>query len=212
MPAQQALREQYIAAGLARAQAAPEPLAQFAQWFAEARAAGLPEPNAIALACASAAAAPSLRCVLMKAFDRDGLVFFTNHASRKAAQMRENDAVSALFPWIALSRQVIVEGRVSRLGEEASRAYFHSRPREAQLGAWASRQSEPLASRNSLETRLKDLAARFAGGEVPPPDFWGGYRIRPERIEFWQGRRHRLHDRILYTRAGDNWEIRRLSP
>ena len=214
MPDPQDLRAQYSAAGLARADVAADPLAQFDKWFSEARAAGLPEPNAIALACADADGAPSVRCVLMKSFDHDGLVFFTNYTSRKASQMRDNENVAALFPWIALARQVIVEGRAAKIPAEESRAYFHSRPREAQLGAWASHQSAELESREVLEKRLAKIAADFDGREISPPDFWGGYRIHPRRMEFWQGRRHRLHDRLLYTRAGEegDWEIRRLSP
>ena len=155
------------------------------------------------------------RSVLMKGFDARGFVFFTNHGSRKARQMARNAAVSALFPWYALHRQVLVEGVVERVDAAESRDYFHSRPRDAQLGAWASRQSEALASRRALESRMARTTARFDGAEVPLPEFWGGYRIRPHRIEFWQGRTHRLHDRILYTRdavAAGAWKISRLYP
>ena len=206
------LRAQFSAAGLSRGEVAADPVAQFARWFAQAREAGLHEPSAIVLGCATKSGAPSQRCVLMKTFDRDGLVFFTNHGSRKAAQMFENAAVSALFPWHALARQVIVEGTVARIGAEESRAYFQTRPREAQLGAWASRQSAALESRAVLAARMKKITARLKGAEVPLPEFWGGYRISPARVEFWQGRAHRLHDRILYTRGGEGWEICRLSP
>lgn len=165
------------------------------------------------LATISGAPAPSQRSVLMKGFDEDGFVFFTNHGSRKAGQMRENDAVSAVFPWYALRRQVIIEGRVRRVGEAQSLEYFHSRPRDAQLGAWASRQSEALASRRVLEERMERISERFHDREIPLPAFWGGYRIRPHRIEFWQGRTHRLHDRILYARRDESaWEISRLFP
>lgn len=229
-PAPAELRAQYAAAGLARDEVAADPYQQFGRWLEEARAAGIWEPNAMTLATAapaespaesaespaeSAPAMPSLRSVLMKGFDADGFVFFTNHGSRKARQMAQNAAVAALFPWYLLQRQVLIEGIVRRIGEAESAAYFHSRPRDAQLGAWASRQSEEMASRRDLEARMQAMTARFADGEVPLPAFWGGYRICAHRIEFWQGRNHRLHDRILYTRgidsAGD-WRISRLYP
>ena len=208
-------REQY-AARLARADVDGDPLVQFRRWLDDARAAGIAEPNAMSLATVSAPPdnAPSQRNVLMKGVDENGFVFFTNHGSRKAGQMRHNSTVSALFPWYALHRQVIIEGNVRRVGEDESRAYFHSRPRDAQLGAWASRQSETLASRRELEERMTQITERFGDGEVPLPEFWGGYRIVPHRIEFWQGQTHRLHDRILYTRRDPvaGWEISRLYP
>lgn len=212
------LRAQYAAAGLAREQVHRDPLVQFGGWLEQARDAGIWEPNAMSLATADPGpAAPSQRSVLMKGFDADGFVFFTNHGSRKAKQMRDNTRVSALFPWYALQRQVIIEGVVQRIGADEARDYFHSRPRDAQLGAWASRQSETLASRRELESRMARITERFDGAQVPLPEFWGGYRIRPHRMEFWQGRIHRLHDRILYTRAAGadgpgGWEISRLSP
>ncbi len=195
-----------------------DPLAQFGRWLKQAAEAGIIEPNAMVLATVSTSAAPSQRNVLLKDFDQNGFVFFTNHGSRKAQQMHENDAICALFAWYALHRQVIIEGKVQRIDDEVSREYFHSRPRQAQLGAWASRQSEPLASRQVLEERMAQVNERFHEREVPLPEFWGGYRIRAHRIEFWQGSEHRLHDRTLYTRrdesgAGDSvWEISRLYP
>ena len=221
------------AAGLAGEGVEQDPLIQFGHWLEQAENAGIAEPNAMLLATVSSgisseisgAPAPSQRSVLMKGFDEDGFVFFTNHGSRKARQMRENAAVSAVFPWYALHRQVIIEGRVGRVGEAQSLEYFHSRPRDAQLGAWASRQSETLASRRVLEERMARISERFRDREIPLPAFWGGYRIRPHRIEFWQGQTHRLHDRILYTRrdapadksadgSADTcpWEISRLFP
>ena len=217
------------AAGPAGEGVEQDPLIQFGRWLEQAENAGIAEPNAMLLATVSSgisseisgAPAPSQRSVLMKGFDEDGFVFFTNHGSRKARQMRENAAVSAVFPWYALHRQVIIEGRVGRVGEAQSLEYFHSRPRDAQLGAWASRQSETLASRRVLEERMARISERFLDREVPLPAFWGGYRIRPHRIEFWQGQTHRLHDRILYTRRDKSadgsadtcpWEISRLFP
>jgi len=223
--AAEAMRARFAADGLSRSEVARDPFAQFGRWLEEARAAGIREPNAMVLATAavaeSPAASPAQRSVLMKGFDADGFLFFTNHGSRKARHLARNAAASALFPWYQLQRQVIAEGVVQRAGADESREYFHSRPRDAQLGAWASRQSEALASRGELESRMADITARFDGVEVPLPEFWGGYVLRPHRIEFWQGRTHRLHDRILYTRAGDgvdaggesgDWQISRLYP
>ena len=207
------LRAHYSDAGLARADLDPDPLVQFGRWLDEAGGAGIVEPNAMLLATVSGAACPSQRSVLMKGFDENGFVFFTNRGSRKARQMRENDAVSAVFPWYALHRQVLIEGRVHPIGEAASAAYFHSRPRNAQLGAWASRQSETVASRRVIEEQMAQATERFGEGEIPLPPFWGGYCIHPQRIEFWQGRTHRLHDRICYTRNPESaWEISRLFP
>lgn len=206
-------RDRVPETGLDRAGLERDPLAQFRSWYEQACAAGIPEPDAMILATATDS--PSLRSVLMKGFDQDGFVFFTNHGSRKARQIRENNAVSALFPWYALRRQVIIEGHAHPIDADQSRAYFHSRPRNSQLGAWASRQSEPLASRQVLEEQMARITERFRDQEVPLPDFWGGYRIRPQRIEFWQGRTHRLHDRICYTRRDPSrfaWEISRLYP
>lgn len=207
------LRAHYSTAGLARQDADQDPLAQFERWLKQAGEAGIVEPNAMVLATAAKSSSPSQRSVLLKGFDENGFVFFTNHGSRKARQMRENDAVCAMFPWYALHRQVIIEGRVHPIDAAQSREYFHTRPREAQLGAWASRQSETLASRRALEERMAQVTERFGDREVPLPGFWGGYRIHPHRIEFWQGRTHRLHDRILYTRRNESaWEITRLFP
>jgi len=227
------MRARFAADGLTRAAVDRDPYRQFRRWLDDAREADLWEPNAFVLASAAVAdstaacadspaespakspAAPSQRSVLMKGFDARGFVFFTNYASRKAQQMARNAAVSALFPWYPLQRQVLIEGEVERVDATESEAYFHSRPRDAQLGAWASRQSEKLASRRDLEARLAEVTSRFAGAEVPLPEFWGGYRINPHRIEFWQGRNHRLHDRILYTRTGagaGDWQISRLYP
>ena len=173
MPKAARLRAQYAAAGLSRADAEPDPLAQFHRWHRQAREADIVEVNAMLLATASASAAPSQRSVLMKAFDQDGLVFFTNHHSRKGEQMRENNAVSAVFPWYALHRQVLIEGHVERIGEAQSRAYFESRPRLAQLGAWVSRQSTTLASRRVLEARLARIDERFSRPAAAAADILG---------------------------------------
>lgn len=193
-----------------------DPIAQFQLWFNQARDAGadagIVEPSAMVLSTVDANGAPSQRNVLLKHIDANGLVFFTNHASRKAMQMQSNQQVSALFSWYALHRQIIIEGKVAPIDAAETEHYFASRPREAQLGAWASRQSEPLASREALQTRLESRKQQFTNTAVPPPPFWGGYRITPNRIEFWQGRQHRLHDRILYTRRDTTWQIQRLYP
>ena len=207
------LRQQYSAAELTQASVAKDPVAQFKLWFEQAGEAGIEQPNAMLLATVSSGGAPSQRTVLMKGFDQHGFVLFTNHGSRKAQQMHANHAVCVVFPWYALQRQVLIEGNVERVDEQSSRDYFHTRPREAQVGAWASRQSEVLASKQVLSERVARITERFHRQEVPLPQFWGGYRICPQRFEFWQGRAHRLHDRILYLRQPPaNWQISRLSP
>ncbi|MEA3292785.1 MAG: pyridoxamine 5'-phosphate oxidase [Pseudomonadota bacterium] len=209
----QALKEKYADEGLRRETLHEDPLQQFQLWYQQAIDADLPEPNAMCVATATASAAPSQRTVLMKSYDHDGLVFYTNYDSRKAQQLAENDQVSLLFPWIGLHRQVIVEGRASRISAAESLRYFATRPRGSQLGAWSSQQSEVLSSRSLLEAKLDQIKRKFARGEVPLPSFWGGYRVRPHRIEFWQGRPHRLHDRFLFTLEGEGeWKIERLAP
>lgn len=210
-------RAQYSSKGLACADVAEDPLTQFSLWLDQAWDSGIAEANAMVLSTVSAAAVPSQRSVLLKEVDERGLVFFSNLASRKAQHLRENQRASVLFPWYLLNRQVIVEGQITRVSEQRAAEYFHSRPRQAQLGAWASRQSEALESRKVLQQRLNKVQEKFADGEVPLPEFWGGYHIRPERVEFWQGREHRLHDRILYTRKDEVskqpvWVVTRLSP
>lgn len=193
-----------------------EPVDLFAAWFAEATAAGLPEPNAMILATASPEAEPSARIVLLKGYGTDGFRFFTNHTSRKGRDLAANPRAALVFPWHPLQRQVRVSGPVYRLSEEESVAYFRTRPRGARLGAWASRQSSVIASREELDARFAELAARWPEStEVPKPPFWGGYRVVPEEIEFWQGRPDRMHDRIRYRRPPgdrDGWVIERLSP
>lgn len=206
------LRRAYVHAGLDERDARPDPIEQFARWFTDAVAAGLEEPNAMTLATAAADGTPSARMVLMKEFDARGFVFFTSYASRKARELDANPRAALVFFWQALARQVRVVGRVEPASAEESDAYFHSRPPEAQLGAWASEQSAPLSGRAALEARFVQLQAKYAGQAVPRPPTWGGYRLVPEEVEFWQGRPHRLHDRLLYRRAGEAWTITRLAP
>jgi pyridoxamine 5'-phosphate oxidase len=201
-PKPAALRQAYSGHGLDEAALAPDPVEQFGVWFADVVAAGLPEPNATVLATASADAVPSARTVLLKGYGPDGFRFFTNHTSRKGRELRENPRACLVFPWHALQRQVIVTGSVARLPAAETADYFRSRPHGSRLGAWASRQSSVLASRADLEARYAELAARWpAEADVPVPDFWGGYLLTHETVEFWQGRANRLHDRLRYVRA-----------
>lgn len=189
------------------------PFAQFDRWMREAIAAALPEPNAMALATTGASGQPTLRTVLLKGFDERGLVFYTNYGSRKARDLAENPAAALLFAWIPLERQVSVTGRAEKLSAGESLRYFLSRPRDSQIGAWASRQSEVITTRSLLEAKFAEMRAKFAAGEIPLPDHWGGYRVRPEAFEFWQGRPSRLHDRFRYQRQPDaSWRIERLMP
>ncbi len=207
------LRKDYDLAGLVEKDMAKDPFRQFDKWFQEAQAAKLPEPNAMVCSLASRDGKPSSRIVLLKGIDGRGFVFFTNYESRKGRELGENPRASLLFPWIALERQVIVEGAAAKIPAEEADAYFHSRPRANQLGAWASQQSSIVTSRAVLEESLKQLEQKYAGQEVPMPPHWGGYRVSPETVEFWQGRRSRLHDRLRYRRdtKGD-WIIERLAP
>jgi len=191
----------------------PVPMDLFDQWMGDVLRAGLPEPTAMVLATVSADGRPRARMVLLKDSGPDGFTFYTNRTSRKARDLADVPQACLLFPWHALHRQVIVEGPVGPLSTAASEPYFHSRPRGSQLGAWASRQSTPLTSRAELEDRYSELERRWPEGtEVPMPEFWGGYRLRPERMEFWQGRPSRLHDRFRYTRKETGWEVGRLAP
>lgn len=185
---------------------------QFGRWFKDAEAADLIEPTAMTLATADAGGRPSARMVLLKGFDDRGFVFYTNYGSRKAGELDANAAAALVFWWPPLQRQVRVEGRVERVPREESEAYFRTRPLGSRLGAWASAQSQVIAGRAELEQRLEELTARYSDGDVPLPSFWGGYRIRPEVIEFWQNRPDRLHDRLRYRRTPTGWTIDRLSP
>jgi pyridoxamine 5'-phosphate oxidase len=192
---------------------AADPMAQFAGWLAEAYGAGLPEPNAMVLSTVTGAGRPRARSVLLKSHGPEGFTFYTNHTSAKAQDLSGNPWACLLFPWYALHRQVIIQGAVSPLSTRDSEPYFHSRPHGSQLGAWASRQSSVISSREVLDERYARLARRWPEGtEVPMPSFWGGYRLTHEIVEFWQGRTNRLHDRLRYRRQGTHWVIERLAP
>jgi pyridoxamine 5'-phosphate oxidase len=206
-------RSEYTRGELDPASLKPNPLEQFALWFGQAAEAKVVEPNAMSLATAGADQRPLVRTVLLKSYDERGFVFFTNLESRKARQMAENPHVSLLFPWLALERQVIVCGRAERVSTAETLAYFVTRPRGSQLGAWVSAQSSVITTRSLLEEKWEEMKRKFGEGEVPLPSFWGGYRVAPREIEFWQGRPSRLHDLFLYTRQCDgSWHIDRLAP
>lgn len=206
-------RKDYSLAGLMEKDLARDPFRQFEKWFQEAEAAKIVEPNAMTVATATKDGRPSARTALLKGIDGRGFVFFTNYESRKGRELAENAHATLVFPWLALERQVIVEGLVTRTSREESEAYFHSRPHASQLGAWVSQQSSVVASRSVLEEAYKAVERKYAGMPVPLPPHWGGFRVAPERVEFWQGRRSRLHDRLVYRRAKDgSWSVERLSP
>jgi pyridoxamine 5'-phosphate oxidase len=206
-------RREYVAGGLRREMLDECPLRQFEHWLEQAVRAGLKDPTAMVLATVAEDGLPWQRIVLLKGLSRGGFVFYTNYGSAKAAAIAHNPQVSLHFPWNELDRQVIVGGQVEKMSVAESASYFITRPRESQIAAWASRQSRPLAVRALLEQQVHALRKKFRGGAVPMPDFWGGYRVLPERMEFWQGGEHRLHDRFLYQRLVEGgWNIEQLQP
>lgn len=209
----QGFRESAMAHGLSEQELDPDPIRQFQRWFQETIAQALPEPNAMTLATVDARCQPYVRTVLLKLYDARGFVFFTNYESRKSRQIGENPRVALLFPWVALARQVQITGSASRISTAESLKYFLTRPRGSQIGAWASPQSQVIGSRSLLDQKVAEMRRRFREGQVPLPDFWGGYRVVPEEIELWQGRENRLHDRFRYRRDGEGgWVIERLAP
>lgn len=208
-----ALRTEYTQAGLQRQDLRDDPVQQFEFWFQQACKAELLEPNAMILATVTAQGEPTQRTVLLKYFDREGLVFFTNYDSRKAQQIQGNPNVSVLFPWYGLERQVHINGTATKISTAESLRYFMTRPRGSQIGAWCSQQSSVISSRQILELKFDEMKRKFAQHEIPMPSSWGGYRIVPQSFEFWQGRPNRLHDRFLYVRQADrSWTIEQLAP
>jgi pyridoxamine 5'-phosphate oxidase len=209
------LRRDYTQRGLDLPDLAPDPFDQFTLWFQQACDAELLEPNALVLSTVSPEGHPYQRTVLLKYFDRDGFVFFTNYGSRKAQHIEQNPQVSMLFPWYALERQLAITGTASKISAAESFKYFTSRPRGSQLGAWVSQQSQIISSRQLLEMQFEKMKQRFLNQDIPLPDFWGGYRVKPTSFEFWQGRPSRLHDRFLYSpdpKTASGWQVARLSP
>ena len=206
------IRRDYGHGKLDLADLSPDPIEQFKRWFDEARKASIVDPNAMSLATASKGCETTIRTVLLKGYGHDGFVFFTNLESTKAKQIGENPNVSLLFPWLPLERQVIVNGTAARISMADVARYFVSRPRESRIAAWVSEQSRVISARGILESKFKELLAKFGQGEIPVPSFWGGFRVTPKTIEFWQGGANRLHDRFLYSRDGDSWKIERLAP
>ncbi len=206
-------RREYMSLGLHREALLEDPFKQFESWFQQASEAGIQDANAFSLATNDAETGPSIRTVLLKLFDQNGFVFFTNYNSKKSLQINKSHQVAMLFPWLTLNRQVKIEGHCEKISTAASLKYFATRPRGSQLGAWCSDQSEVIESRSFLEQKYREAAEKFKSGSVPLPSSWGGYRIVPRCIEFWQGQENRLHDRFQYTKQSDDtWSIERLAP
>ncbi|ARJ43754.1 pyridoxamine 5'-phosphate oxidase [Pantoea alhagi] len=206
------LRREYTRGGLRRKDLPEQPLALFEQWLRQACDARVPDPTAMCVATVDAQGQPYQRIVLLKHYDERGMIFYTNLGSRKAQQLAENPRVSLLFPWHFLERQVMVLGQVEKLSTLEVVKYFHSRPRDSQIGAWVSQQSSRISARGVLESKFLELKQKFSQGEVPLPSFWGGFRVKIDAMEFWQGGENRLHDRFFYQRDGERWKIDRLAP
>ncbi len=206
------LRKEYQQAALDLDSVKENPIDQFDSWFEQALSGDILEPNAMVVSTSDASGQSTQRTVLLKAFDHKGFVFYTNYKSRKAKQIAANARVCLLFPWYALERQVIIQGTAEKVSQKESLKYFMSRPSGSRLGAWVSHQSQVITSRSILEMKLAEMKSKFKDGEIPLPDFWGGFRVVPHTIEFWQGRPSRLHDRIEFVKKGDNWSAHRLSP
>jgi pyridoxamine 5'-phosphate oxidase len=206
------LRKDYTQTGLSRENLFNSPFEQFNSWFNQAQEAELNEPNAMSIATVSAEGAPSSRTVLLKIFDEKGFVFFTNYLSQKAQEIAQNPNVALLFPWLPLERQVRISGQVEKISTKESFDYFTSRPHGSQLGAWISPQSQVIESRDFLKMKLAEMKAKFSSGKIPLPNAWGGYRVKPSKFEFWQGRSNRLHDRFVYEFINNQWQVNRLAP
>jgi pyridoxamine 5'-phosphate oxidase len=206
------LRQQWMSQGLERDSLTPDPIRQFERWYTQASDSGIIEPNAMCLATVDADGQPWVRTVLLKLYDENGFVFFTNYESAKAHQIAANNKVGLLFPWVALGRQAKISGTAEKIPTAESMKYFASRPRGSQIGAWASAQSQVISSRSLLDAKVDEIRRKFANGEIPLPSFWGGYRVSPFEIEFWQARECRLHDRFVYTKNAGDWCIERRAP
>ena len=204
------LRKEYLQSGIIKEDLSQNPIEQFSLWFSQAMEADIIEPSAMSLATSDDSI--GIRTVLLKYFDERGFVFFTNYESKKSKQIQNNPQAAILFPWLALERQVKIIGSVEKITKLESFKYFSSRPKDSQLGAWSSQQSSKISSRSVLAEQFASMKKKFSSGEIPLPDFWGGYRVIPKSIEFWQGRENRLHDRFIYELSSGQWTISRLSP